>query len=143
MFAAACNPLPFHCFIERAGVAHNLFDGFPITAAAQRIVGIIIERNVEHGAKIEIKTEKPQQSSGYLAVPADKIDIPFVAQLLCVRWLVPDQTQSRYAAAFLIDGNDRFDLAEAAQVVDQPTQVRGALDIAAEKNKTTGLNASE
>src|SRR5260370_36313647 len=109
VFAAACDPLPSHCIIECAGVAHDLLDRFPITTTTQRIISLIIEGNVEHRTKIEIKTEKTQQTSGDIAMPADKIDIALVAQLLRIWRLVPDQTQSREAAVFLFDRDDRLE----------------------------------
>ena len=79
MFAAARDPLPSHCFIECAGISNDLFDGLAVATAAQRIIGIIIERNVEHRTKIEVETKKSQQSPRNLAVPADKIDVAFIA----------------------------------------------------------------
>ena len=51
MFAAARDPLVAHPVVERAGVAHDLLDRFPVTAPAQRIVGVVVERNVEHRDK--------------------------------------------------------------------------------------------
>ena len=58
MFAATGNPLLPHGLIECTGIAHNLLDSFPVAPAAQRIFGIIVERNVEHRTKIEIEPEK-------------------------------------------------------------------------------------
>jgi hypothetical protein len=141
MFTAARDPLLSHCVVERAGVADNLLDRLAVTTAVQRIVGGVIEGNVEHWTKIEIKTEQAQQSSGDVTVTADKIDIVFIAQLLGVRRLIADQTQSRNAAAFLINRDDRLDLGEIAQIIDQFAQLRGALDVAPKKNETTGLHS--
>ena len=44
-----------HGLIKRTGIAHNLLDIFSVTAAVQRVFGVIIERNVEHRTKIEIE----------------------------------------------------------------------------------------
>ena len=90
MFSAACDPLPFHRLVERAGVANDLLDRFSVTTATQRIVCIVVKGNVEHWTKVEIEAEKPEQSSGDIAVFLDKMDIVLVPQLLCVGWLVPD-----------------------------------------------------
>src|ERR1700731_371190 len=108
IFAAAGYPLFPHRVIEGPRLPHYLLDRLSVTATAQRIVGIIVERNVEHRAEIEIESENAQQPSGDVAVPVDKIDIALVAQLLRVRRFVSNQAQSRYAPALLIDGDDRF-----------------------------------
>src|SRR5260370_12252281 len=119
MLAAAGYPLFPHRFVERAGIAYYLLDRLSVTATAQRIVGIIVERNVEHRTEIEIESENAQQPSGDVAVPVDKIDIALVAQLLRVRRFVSNQAQSRYATAFLIDAGDHFRPAQIANGVDQ------------------------
>src|ERR1043166_4970909 len=90
VFAAARDPLLAHRVVERAGVAHDLLDIFAVATTAQRIVGIIVERNVEHRTKIEIESENAEQASGDLAVTPDKIDIALVAKLLRVRRLAAD-----------------------------------------------------
>src|SRR6266853_1893087 len=143
MFPAACNPLPSHRFVKCGSIAHYLLDRFPIATAAQRIVGIVVEGNVEYGTQIQIESEEAQQTSGDIAVAPDQFDIVFVAQLLRVRRLVADQTQSRNAAAFLIDGDDRLDFAQIAQIVDELPELGGAFDISAEKNERARLHFTE
>src|SRR2546422_7766980 len=130
MFAATGDSLPAHGVVECTGVAHNLLDRSSVTAAAKGIVGVVIERDIEHRAKIEIETENAQQPSGDVTVTTDKIDIVLVAELLRIRRLVADETQTRNATAFLVDRDDRFDLAQIAQVVDQFTQLRRGRDVA-------------
>jgi len=141
MFAAAGDPLLAHGLIERAAIAHNLFDIFSVAPAAQRIFGVIIERNVEHRTKIEIESKKSEQTSGDIAVAPDQIDIVFIAHLLRIRRFVSDAPQSRDASAFLIDCDDRLDVAQVAQIVDEPSELRRALKIAAEENVCPGLHA--
>src|SRR5664279_2666710 len=51
MFTATRDPLLPHGAVERAGVTDDLLDRFAVTAVAQRIVGIVIEGNVEDGTK--------------------------------------------------------------------------------------------
>src|SRR5437867_10183835 len=143
MFAATCDPLLAHCVVERAGVAHDLLDRFAVTATAQRIVGVVVERNVEHRTKVEIEPENAEQTARDVSMPPDKIDIVLVAQLLRVRRLAADQSQARHAPALLIDGNDRLDLAEIAQIVDQLSQLRRAFDVAPEKNEPARLDAAK
>ncbi len=141
MFAAAGDPLPAHGLIKRTGIAHNLFDVFSVTPAVQRVFGVIIEGNVEHRTKIEIESEKAQQTSGDVAVAPDQIDIILIPQLLRVRRFVSDAPQSRDASAFLIDCDDRLDVAQVAQIVDELSELRRALEIASEKNVCPRLHA--
>src|SRR5438874_2431047 len=140
MFAAARDPLLAHRVVERAGIAHHLLDRFAVTTAAERIVGVIVERNVEDRAKIEIKSENAQQTTRDVTMPSDKIDTVLVAQLLRVRRLAAEQSQARNAPAFLIDGNDRFRFAQIAQIVDQLSQLPRAFDVAPEKNEPARLH---
>ena len=130
-------------FVERAGEPHHLLDVRAVAAAAQRIVRFVVEGNVEHRAEIEIEAEEPQQASGDLAVAPNECDVVLLAQLLRVRRLVADQPQPRNAAAFLVDRDDRLDVAEIAQIVDQLPQLRRARDVAAEKDEAAGLDAPE
>lgn len=70
----------------------------------------------------------------------NEFDIALLPQLLRVRRFVADHPQTRNAAAFLIDGDDRFDLADGAEIVDQLAQLRRTLDVSREKNKTARLH---
>src|SRR5581483_512845 len=140
MFSATGDALFTHRGIEGAGIAHHLVDIFSVTTAAQRIVGVIVERNVEHRTEIEIESEQTQQTSGDIAVAFDKIDISFFAELLRIWRLVADQSQTRHAPAFLIDRDDRLDLAQVAQIVDEFPQLRSALDISTEQNERARLH---
>src|SRR5712691_7358922 len=141
MFTAARNPLLAHGLVERAGIAYHLLDIFSVAPAVERILGVVLEGNVEHRTKIEIEPEKAQQTSGDVAVAPDQIDIVLIAQLLRVRRFVSDTPQSRDASAFLIDCNDGLDLAQVAQIVDELSELRRALEIASEENECPGLHA--
>src|SRR4029453_13239023 len=141
MFAAAGDPLLPHRLIERTGIAHNLLDGFSVAPAVQRVFGVIVKRNVEHGTKIQIESEKAQQTSGDVAVAPDQIYIVLIAQLLRVRGFVSDATKSRNAPAFLVDCNDRLDVAQVAQIVHKLSELRRALEIASENNERPRLHA--
>ena len=92
MFTAARDPLPSHRSIEYAGISDNLLDGFSVAPAAQGILSLIVERNIEHGTKIEIESEDAKQTSSDIAVAADKIEIVLIAQLLRVWGLTADQS---------------------------------------------------
>src|SRR6266568_3177061 len=141
MFAAAGDPLPAHGLIKRTGIAHNLFDIFSVTPAMQRVFGVVIEGNVEHWTKIEIEPEKAQQPSGDVAVAPDQIDLLLIAQLLRVRRFVSDAPQPRHASAFLIDCDDGLDVTQVAQIVDELSKLRRALEIASEENVCPRLHA--
>jgi len=78
--------------VKRSRVPDYLLDRFSITATTQGIVRVVIKGDVEHRAKIEVETKNSQQTPGDVAVPADKIDIVLVAQLLGVGRLVTDET---------------------------------------------------
>src|SRR5215469_10117425 len=141
MFAATRNPLPSHCFVEGSGISPNLIDGFAVASAPQRMLSVIIKRNVEHRTKIEIETEKAQQTPRDIAVAPDEIDVVLVAQLLCVRRFISDQAQSRDASAFLIDRDDWLDVAQVAQIIDKLSQLRRALEVASKQNVCPRLHA--
>src|SRR5439155_16848372 len=134
MLTAARNPLLAHGLVERAGIAYHLLDIFSVAPAVERILGVVLEGNVEHRTKIEIEPEKAQQTSGDVAVAPDQIDIVLVAQLLRIRRLVSDAPQSRYAPAFLVDSNNGLDHAQVAHIVDELSELRPTLEIASEKN---------
>src|SRR6266403_1266904 len=108
MFAAAGDSLISHRVVERAGIAYHLLDRLSVTPAAQRIVRVVVERNVEDRTKIEIESENAQQTSGDVPMPADKVDIVLVAQLLRVGRLASDQSQARDAATLLVDRDNRL-----------------------------------
>ena len=71
MFAAAGNALCAHRLVKSAGVTHDLLNVFSVTAPPQRIIGIVIEGNIEDRTQIEVEAEEAQQSSSDVAVPGD------------------------------------------------------------------------
>jgi hypothetical protein len=71
MFAATRYTLAVHPFIKQARVADDLVHRSAITAAAQRIISVIAERDVEDRAKIQVKAEKPEQTTRDIAVPGN------------------------------------------------------------------------
>ena len=131
-------PSPRSPSLNAPALRIDLRDVVPVAAPAQRIVRLIIERNIEHRAEIEIEAENAQQPAGDRAVAPDQLEIVLVAELLRVRRLVADQLQPRNAPAFLVDGDDRLDLAQIAQIIDQLPKLRGRPDIAAEEMKPPG-----
>jgi hypothetical protein len=143
MFAATENPLPAQPFIERARQPYDLFHALAVAAAAERIIRVVIEGNVEDGTEIEVETEQAEEPAGDLAVAPDEGNVVAITELLRVRRLVPDQPQPGHAAAFLVDRDDWLDLAHIAQVIDQFPQLGRALDIAAKENESARLHPTK
>ena len=143
MFAAAEHAAGAQRTVELLRIGDHLGHIAPVAATAQGIVRLVIEGNVEHGAKIEIETEEAQDLRRDFAVAANERNIAFIAELLRVGRLFADQPQARDASAFLIDGDDRLDLRDITQIVDQLPQLFGLLDVASEKDKPARLHAAE
>ena len=114
-----------------------------VTTAAQRIVGLVVEGNVEHRAEVEVEAEQAQQLSGQAAVFGDQARVAALAELLGVGWFVADEAQARHPAAFLVDGDDRFGGAEFAQVVGELAQLPGGDDVAPEQDEAAGLQPAQ
>ena len=73
----------------------------------------------------------------------DEGEVAAVPELLGVRRFVADQLEARNAAAFLVDGDDRFRLTEIAKIVDELAELLGGLDVASEENESARLNLAE
>jgi hypothetical protein len=119
MFAATQDPLLAQCFVKGARQPNDLFHCLSVAAAAERIVGVVIERNVEDGTEVEVETEKTEEPAGNFTVTPDEGYVVAIPQLLGVRRLVPDQAEPRDASAFLVDRYDRFDGTEIPEIIDQ------------------------
>src|SRR5262249_9543349 len=52
-----------------------------------------------------------------------------------------DKAQPRDAPAFLIDCDDRLDVAQVAQIINQLSELRGAFDVASEEDERPWLHA--
>ena len=136
-------PCPRNASLNAPANRTVCFDVVAVAAAAKGIVGLVVKRDVEHRAEVEIETEHPEQSSGDTAMPPNELDVALLAQLLRVRRFVADQTQPRNAPAFLVDGDDRLNRAQVAQVVDQLPQLSRAFDVAPKDNEPTRLHPSK
>jgi hypothetical protein len=143
MFAAAGNALCAHRLVKSAGVAHHFINVLSITAASQRIIGIVIERDVEDRTEIEVEPEKAQQPPGDVTVPRDQPRIALFAKFLRIRRLVTNQSEPRNPTAFLINGDDRFDFGNIPQIINQLPQLRRGFDIPPEKNESARLEPTE
>src|SRR5207302_6871655 len=135
MLAAARDFFLAQAVVERSGELIYLLDTCSIAAAAQRIIRVVVERNIEHRAEVEIESENAKESAGHATVAAHKLGVIFFPKLLRIRRLVADDFEPRDASAFLVDRDDRLDLAQVAEIVDELPQLRGRLDVADEKNE--------
>ena len=76
MFAAGKNPFGGHRRAEGLGIGDGFLDAAAVATAAQRIVGLIVEGNVEHRAQVEVEAEQAQQLAGQRAVAGDQAGSP-------------------------------------------------------------------
>ena len=143
MLTAAGDSFRAHRFVERARQFHDLAYVAPVATTSERVIGFVVEGNVEDRAKIEVKAKEPERPPGNFAVPPVVLYVALIALLLCTRRLLPDQAQTRDATAFLIDRDDRLDRAQVAQVVDQLAQLHRASDVASEEDKAARLHLAK
>jgi len=111
VFATAQDAGGPETVIERRGFFNHLGDIAAIAAPAQRIVGFVVKGNVEHRTEIEIEPEDSKDATGNVSVAAYEGKISAVAELLGIGRLIADEFEARDPPAFLVDGDDRFDIA--------------------------------
>jgi hypothetical protein len=143
VLAAAQDAFLAHGAVEDARVGDDLLRIFAVGAAFERVVRRIVIADVQNRAEVEIETEVTQNLSGEFAMTLDQFGIALVSQRLGIRRLLADQTQSRNAAAFLVDGDERLDVRDVAQVVDEFAELLRRLNVPSEQNKTTRLEFFE
>ena len=143
MLAAAENTGGPQRIVESRRFFNDLGDIAPIAAAAKRVVGLIVERDVQHGTEVEVEAENSKEAACDIAVAADQVQIRGVAELLGAGRLVPDTFEAGNATAFLVDRDDRLDAAQISEVVDEFAQLLGSLDIATEENEPSRLDLAE
>jgi hypothetical protein len=73
----------------------------------------------------------------------DELGIPFIAQRLCIGRFFTDEAQTGDAATFLINGDERLDVREITQVIDELPQLLWGFDVTTEKDVTAGLEFLE
>ena len=74
---------------------------------------------------------------------AYEIKVAAVSELLGIRRFVANEFEARDAAAFLIDRDNGFDIAEAPKVVDELAELMRGLDVSAEENESSGLDLAK
>jgi hypothetical protein len=118
----------------------DLVGGCSITATTKGVVGLLVEGDVEDGAEIEIETENPKELSGQFAMAGDEFRIALVAELAGIRRLVAEEFQSGDAASFLVDRDDRFNVAEFPEAVGKCTELGGGLDVSSKEDESSRLD---
>ncbi len=136
-------PVSRRASIERAGEFNHLFHRSPITSAAKRIVRILLERNVQDRAEVEVKSEQTQQFSSDPTMFPNEGRITFFSELPGVWRLVSDEFEARDPATLLVDGDDRLDPRQISQVLDKLSKLRRGVNVTPKENITSGLHLAE
>ena len=92
MLAAAEHTLLAHGAVEGPGIARHGGGVMTVGAVAERVVGFVIEGDIEHGREVEIEAEEPEQVAGQRAVAlnqADVVPVPAAAARWAVRNRIP------------------------------------------------------
>ncbi len=84
-----------------------------------------------------------EQLAGEFAVLFDELRVTFIPKGLGIGGLLADETESGDAAAFLIDGDERLNVGEVAQVVDEFAELLWGDDVSAKEDEATGLEFFE
>ena len=143
MFSAGEDTRAAKTVVECPRLGDDLRHIPAVAAPAQRVVSLVVVGDVEHRAEIEVEPEHPQQAASDVAVLPDQIQVIAIPQLLGVWRLVADELQPRDPPAFLVDCDDRLDVGNVAQIIDQLPQLRRFPDVSAEKNIPAGLDFLE
>lgn len=125
--------------VEEACFGNNFLDGFAVAATLERVVGEIIEADVENRAEVEVEAEEAEEFGGEFPVPGDESGVVVVAELAGIRGFFADESEAADATAFLVDREDGFVFGEVAQVVEELTELGGGLDVASEDNEAARL----
>ena len=143
MLAAAHHSGGPQCLVEGSGFFNDLGDIAAVAAPAERVVGLVVKGNVQHGAEVQVESENAQDAAGDVSMTADQIQIPAVAELLGIGRLVADEFEAGHASTLLVDRDDRLHAAQIAEVVDELAELLGGLDVSAEEDESSGLDLTE
>ena len=143
VFGAGEDALGAHGTVEHAGVVDDLLGVFAPAAAFEGVVGGVVVGDVEDRAEVEVEAEEAENLAGEFAVLFDEVGVAFVAKSLGVGRFLADESEAGDAAAFLVDGDEGFDVGQVAEVVDEFAELLGGDDVATEDNEAAGLEFFE
>jgi hypothetical protein len=140
VFAAGEDSLFSHGDGECPGELSDLFGGFAEGPVFQRVVSFVVKGDIENGAEIEIESKESEEFAGEFTMALKEGFVTLVSELFDARGFGADLLQTGDTTPFLIDRDDRFELAKRAEVVDEISKLLGGFDIASEENKSSGLD---
>jgi hypothetical protein len=143
MLAATEDSLRAHRPGESARIPHHLVRIDAPGAVLERVVDIVRKRHVEHRAEVKVEAEQAQDFAREPAMPFDERQVAPLAQLLRARRFGAAFLQARDAAAFLVDSQHRAVPHLAAQIVDQPAQLRGLPDVPPKQDEAGRLHLAD
>jgi hypothetical protein len=126
--------------IKDSRLLDDLVGSRSVTASTKGVVGFLVEGDIKDGAEVEVETENPKELSGQFAMAGDEFGIALVAELAGIRRLVAEEFQSGDAASFLVDRNDRFNVAEFPEAVGECTELGGGLDVSSKEDESSRLD---
>src|ERR1700722_4194465 len=77
--------------VECAGEIDDLLHRTPITSTTKGVIGLVIKRNIQDRAEIQVEPEKTEQFSCQPSMFPNQTGIAFFSELLCVGRFVADQ----------------------------------------------------
>lgn len=143
MLAATENATGTERVIKQSRLFDDLRRRASITSSFERIVSLIIKADVQNGTQIQIKPEQTQDAGGGFTMTCYEGRIALIAQLLSIGWLAAKQSQAGDPSSLLIDGDNRLDVGEVSQVVNQPAELDGRFNVSSEENEPSRLEFSE
>jgi len=109
--------------VENACHRNDLISAGPVASPPKGVVGLVVEGDVEDRTEVEIEPEDTQKLSSELSMAGNKLKITFVTELAGVGWFVAEELEAGDSASFLVDGDDRLDVAELTETVGESPQL--------------------
>lgn len=119
MFAAGKDARALQGIIEGPCIVDHLRWIISVAAAAQGIVRVVVEGDIEHGAEIEIEPEHAQEPSGNITMLSNEREVSAITELIRIGRLVADEFQAGDTSTFLVDRDNRLDVTDVPKIVDQ------------------------
>jgi hypothetical protein len=98
---------------------------FAPASAFEGVVCGVVVGDVEDRAEVEVEAEEAEDLAGEFAVLFDEVGVAFVAKGLGIGRFLADESEAGDATAFLVDGDEGFDVGQVAEVVDEFAELLG------------------